>query len=83
MQIAKRELKELVQGAAPGTCQDDRESAIARAKHNVTQATEIRDAILARANDLRETDMELRAKAEAQRNNTTKANIIKAILRRE
>jgi hypothetical protein len=66
MQIAKRELKELVQGATPGTCHDDRESAIARAKHNVTQATEIRDAILARADDLRETDLELRAEAEAK-----------------
>jgi hypothetical protein len=83
MQLAGRELRELLQGAPSGTCLADRESAIARAKHNVAQATEIRDAILTRASDLRETDLELQAEAEASRNNTTKANVIKAILRRE
>jgi hypothetical protein len=59
------------------------EAAFARAKQNRSDAYDELRRVQARSLELRETDLHLRAAEQAERQNTTTANAIKAILKRE
>jgi hypothetical protein len=83
VQLANKEMRQLLQGNAPKVPQALRQSAIAQVKDNQNKCYEVLHTIQERSKDIRETDMELRITEAAAKQNMTKEAILKQMLKRE
>jgi hypothetical protein len=83
VQLANKELRQLIQGNHPNTNDETRESAMARAKANQRDCYQMLTDIKEQANGLRKTNLKLRIKDVASKHHTTHESALKAILRRE
>jgi hypothetical protein len=80
IQLANKEMRQLLQGNAPEVPHALRQSAIAQAKDNQNKCYEVLHTIQERSKDIRETDMELKITEVAAKQNMTKEAILKQML---
>ena len=81
--IAGKELTRIIRGGTPTNPQDDRDSAVLKAKANLALARAMSNDVKCRAQDCRDTHLELKAVKYAEDNNITKAEALSQLQRRE